>query len=58
MYYKEKLLEQIKRFEALQEKCGVCDVSDHIELGRNILSLAQRLDELEVKEEVKKWKSK
>ena len=45
--YKQKLEEQIKRFEALQDRCGVCDISKFIELSRNILSIAKKIDELE-----------
>lgn len=44
--YKQKLEEQIKKLEALQEKCGICDVSEFVELGSQILSVAKKLDEI------------
>ena len=45
--YKEKLLSQIKNLENLQEKCGIYDVSETIQLSGEILRLANKLDELE-----------
>ena len=45
--YKEKLLSQIKNLENLQEKCGIYDVSEIIQLSGEILRLANKLDELE-----------
>lgn len=45
--YKEKLLSQIKILENLQEKSGIYDVSETIQLSGEILRLANRLDELE-----------
>lgn len=47
--YKEKLLSQIKILENLQEKSGIYDVSETIQLSGEILRLANKLDELEVK---------
>lgn len=44
--YKQKLEEQIKRFEALQDRCGICDISEFIELSQNILSAAKKIDEI------------
>lgn len=46
--YKEKLLSQIKILENLQEKIGIYDVSETIQLSGEILRLANKLDELEV----------
>ncbi|RHO50740.1 hypothetical protein DW115_01290 [Clostridium sp. AM09-51] len=45
--YKEKLLSQIKILENLQEKIGIYDVSETIQLSGEILRLANKLDELE-----------
>ena len=45
--YKQKLEEQIKRLEVLQDRCSICDISEFIELSRNILSAAKKIDELE-----------
>lgn len=45
--YKEKLLSQIKILENLQEKIGIYDVSETIQLSGEILKLANKLDELE-----------
>lgn len=45
--YKEKLLPQIKILENLQEKIGIYDVSETIQLSGEILRLANKLDELE-----------
>lgn len=45
--YKEKLLSQIKILENLQEKCGIYDVSETIQLSGEILRLENKLDELE-----------
>ena len=47
--YKEKLLSQIKILENLQEKIGIYDVSETIQLSGEILRLANKLDELEEK---------
>ena len=46
--FKEKLLSQIKILENLQEKIGIYDVSETIQLSGEILRLANKLDELEV----------
>lgn len=43
--YRETLIEQKKLFEERQKACDRLDTSDFIELGRNIISLAQRIDE-------------
>lgn len=43
--YREKQLSQLAFLEELQKKCTVNDVSEAIEIGRNILSIAKRLDE-------------
>lgn len=43
--YREKQLSQLAFFEELQKKCTINDVSEAIEIGRNILSIAKRLDE-------------
>ncbi len=48
--YKEKLAEQITELEVLQMKCSVCDVSEFIEIGRNILLLAKKIDDLETEQ--------
>ena len=45
--YKEKLLSQIKILGNLQEKIGIYDVSETIQLSGEILRLANKLDELE-----------
>ena len=45
--YKEKFLSQIKILENLQEKIGIYDVSETIQLSGEILRLANKLDELE-----------
>lgn len=45
--YKENLLSQIKILENLQEKIGIYDVSETIQLSGEILRLANKLDELE-----------
>lgn len=45
--YKEKLLSQIKILENLQEKIGIYDVSETIQLSGEILRLANKLDEHE-----------
>ena len=48
--YKEKLAEQITELEVLQMKCSVCDVSEFIEIGRKILLLAKKIDDLETEQ--------
>lgn len=45
--YKQKLMEQIKKLEALQEKCGICDIQEFVDLGRQILVAAKEFDEIE-----------
>lgn len=45
--YKQKLKEQIKKLEALQEKCGICDIQEFVDLGRQILVAAKEFDEIE-----------
>ena len=45
--YREKLLKHIKILENLQEKIGIYDVSETIQLSGEILRLANKLDELE-----------
>lgn len=45
--YKQKLKEQIKKLEALQEKCGICDIQEFVDLERQILVAAKEFDEIE-----------
>ena len=45
--YKQKLEEQIKKLEALQDKCGICDIQEFVDLGRQILVAAKKFDEIE-----------
>lgn len=45
--YKQKLKEQIERMEKLQDRCGVNDVNEFIELSRQILVVTKKLEELE-----------
>lgn len=45
--YKQKLEEQIKKLEALQDKCGICDIQEFVDLGRQILVAAKEFDEIE-----------
>lgn len=45
--YKQMLKEQIERMEKLQDRCGVNDVNEFIELSRQILVATKRLEELE-----------
>ncbi len=46
--YKEKLLSQMEFLEKLQSQCSTIDVTEAVELGRQILLLAKQIDELEV----------
>ncbi len=45
--YKEKLLSQMEFLEKLQSQCSTIDVTEAIELGRQILALAKKIDEYE-----------
>lgn len=47
--YREKLLDQIRILEEKQSQCGSYDTDNLVELGRNILSLAKRIDEYDAR---------
>lgn len=44
--YREKLISQITVLEDMQRRCTITDISELVELGENILSLAKKIDEL------------
>ena len=45
--YREKLISQIAALEDMQRRCTITDISELVELGKNILSLAKKIDELD-----------
>ncbi len=44
--YKQKLEEQIKKMEALQDKCDTEHTKEFLELARQIMSATKKLDEI------------
>jgi hypothetical protein len=48
--YRETLIEQKKLLEEKQRSCERIDLSDLIELGKNIIILAKKIDEYDAKE--------
>ena len=45
--YREKLKEQLEFLESLQKQCGPYEISEAIRLGKNILNISKRIDELD-----------
>ena len=48
--YRETLIEQKKLLEEKQRSCERIDLSDLIELGKNIIILAKKIDEYDAVE--------
>ena len=48
--YRETLIEQKKLLEEKQRSCERIDLSDLIELGKNIIILAKKIDEYDAEE--------
>ncbi len=51
--YKEKLLSQMEFLEKLQSQCSTIDMTEAIELSRQILLLAKQIDEYESRSSLK-----
>ena len=45
--YREKLLSQLEMFEDLQKKCYIGNIYEAVELKKQILSIAKKIDKID-----------